>query len=82
MDLPPEKKAYWRQFDTTLASALKCARIEARVHGHRGNVDDETYLDTVLWLLDGETFERWQGIQQQVAEEQGAGPQRKLQDYA
>lgn len=88
MDLSPGESAYWRQFDTSLASALKCARIDQRaLHPggiYRGDFNEHPtdYLGTVLWLLDDETQDHFEQVNQEIAAEQGAGPQRKLKDYA
>lgn len=76
------RRAYYRDLDVAVESALRVARIDQRSAPARCRADEpQFYLDTVLWLLADDTFDRYQRLERQVAHE-GETTERKLSDFA
>lgn len=79
--LDPDRRAYHRDQRFAIEAALKVASIDQQAGVPRcyaSNAVDP--LSTVMWLLEGETYARWQHIEKRV-HEKGGSTERKLGDY-
>jgi len=86
-DTEHTRRAYHRDLDHSVRSALRVARIDQRslypaTMDRSEWVDHPTdYFATVCWLLGDATYERFREVERQVAEE-GETVERKLTDFA
>lgn len=79
--LDPERRAYHRDQRFAIEAALKVASIDQQAGVPRCYASNAVdYLSTMMWLLEGETYARWQRIEEQIHEE-GGSTERKLGDY-
>lgn len=81
------RRAYHRDLDHRVRSALRIARIDQRSL-HPASVGQSEWTDhpvdyfaTVCWLLGDATYARYRDLEQQVSEE-GETVERKLTDFA
>jgi hypothetical protein len=80
------RRAYHRDLDHSVRSALRVARIDQRSL-HPTTLDGSEWMDyptdyfaTVCWLVSDATYQRFRDIEQQAAEE-GEPVERKLSDF-
>jgi hypothetical protein len=85
-DTEHTRRAYHRDLDHSVRSALRVARIDQRSLYPAAFARSEwmgrptDYIATVCWLLDDATYGRFQRVEQQVAEN-GETVERKLSDF-